>query len=97
MQNIIDGEIRSAQATGTCSREDRTGTLEDRTKFILQRKRDALNCYLRTCCMRLADDIILEEEEEEEDTTDCHGIDAADREEPASAAGCSESLGLPYV
>lgn len=34
-------------------------SLVDRAAFILQRKRDALNCYLRTCCMRLSEEIVM--------------------------------------
>jgi hypothetical protein len=34
-------------------------SIQDRVAFIVQRRRDALNCYLRTCCMRLSDDIVM--------------------------------------
>lgn len=32
---------------------------QDRAAFIAQRKMDSLNCYLRTACMRLSDDITM--------------------------------------
>lgn len=31
-----------------------------RASFVLQRKRDALNCYLRTACMRMSGDLVFD-------------------------------------
>ena len=34
-------------------------TKANREAFILQRKKDALNCYLRTACMRVSNDLMF--------------------------------------
>lgn len=47
LSKILEDEVPGVGADG-------------RAAYILQRKRDALNCYLRTCCMRLAPDIVVE-------------------------------------
>lgn len=53
LRSIIDEGVREAGGG------PQLPTVQDRVAFIVERRRDALNCYLRTCCMRLAGDIVM--------------------------------------
>ena len=49
----------AAGATAAAATSTTTTTAADRAAFIRQRKRDALMCYLKTCCERLRTEIVL--------------------------------------
>lgn len=65
MKSVLNSEIqRVGGVTGGNSGNSigiATST-EGAAVYILQRKRDAMNCYLRTCCMRLAGEIMMSSE-----------------------------------
>ena len=65
MKNIVSRVIENVGGTPvvpTCeknSSHSKNTTAEGAAVYILQRKKDALNCYLRTCCMRLGGEIMM--------------------------------------
>ena len=60
LAKIVDSTLKGMGGGGGGSGQGANlPTMQDRVAFITERKRDALNCYLRTCCMRLAGDIIM--------------------------------------
>lgn len=52
-------EVASAKSAMMSLPSSSTCTTDDYAASIAQRKMDSLNCYLRTVCMRLADEITM--------------------------------------
>ena len=58
MTGHLKAIIDTSYANDTGTNTTKTHTM-DKVEFMLQRKRDALNCYLRTACMRVSGDLIV--------------------------------------
>ena len=64
--DVMTGHLRAMIANSSPEPDPKMGAMENdtqkmalaRASFMLQRKRDALNCYLRTVCMRVSGDLV---------------------------------------